>query len=207
MMGDMPILWMNLIGVVNCLKYSARFWSPLLGTISWVGNVVESDPELFHLKDWTLSDCMPSRDPLTSEFHSLNTGLLALSSCLDFILISNCSWSRVILICWGLAIVPAVPLMFNKTIFNHWEGKDNCKCFLPLDDVSISDSQILSSYKLIFDICVTESLDVLDVHDQLLDSHSADLRHLGDYAPPLHGPSCHWYNQQVIKKKYKSLGL
>ena len=134
---------------------------------------------------------MPSRDPLTSEFHSLNTGLLALSSCFDFILISNCSWSRVILICWGLAIVPAVPLMFNKTIFNHWEGKDNCKCFLPLDDVSISDSQILSSYKLIFDICVTESLDVLDVHDQLLDSHSADLRHLGDYAPPLHGPSCH----------------
>ena len=86
---------------------------------------------------------MPSRDPLTSEFHSLNTGLLALSSCLDFMSISNCSWSRVILICWGLAIVPALPLMFNKTIFNHWEGKDNCKCFLPLDDVSISDSQFL----------------------------------------------------------------
>ena len=95
-----------------------------------------------------------------------------------------------ILICWGLAIVPALPLMFNKTIFNHWEGKDNCKCFLPLDDVSISDSQILSSYKLMFDICVTESLDVLDVHNQLLDSHAADLPHLGNYGPPLHGPSC-----------------
>ena len=46
------------------------------------------------------------------------------------------SWSRAILVCWGLAILPALPLMFNKTIWRNWECKDNCKCFFPLDDVS-----------------------------------------------------------------------
>ena len=27
--------------------------------------------------------------------------------------------------------------MFNKTIWRNWEGKDNCKCFFPMDDVSV----------------------------------------------------------------------
>jgi len=43
-------------------------------------------------------------------------------------------WSRVIIICWFLALIPAIPLIFNSTIESSWENKSNCKCFYPLDD-------------------------------------------------------------------------
>jgi len=46
-------------------------------------------------------------------------------------------WSRVILVCWGFAFLPAIPLMFNSSIEMRWAGNNsNCKskCFYPLDD-------------------------------------------------------------------------
>ena len=54
---------------------------------------------------------------------------------------SRFRWSRVIVICWGFAFLPAIPLIFNSTIEKTWENNSNCKCFYPLDDVSIWDQQ------------------------------------------------------------------
>ena len=44
--------------------------------------------------------------------------------------------SRMILVCWALAVLPTVPLWFDTTIAADWQGKDNCKCFMPLNNVS-----------------------------------------------------------------------
>ena len=108
---------------------------------------------------------MPSRNHLISGFHCKNTGYqqsLTLKQLLSFhwMVIEAISlsdflekslkrpafhqyniiclrWSRVILVCWVLATLPAIPLMFNTTVESNWAGKSNCKCFLPIDDVSI----------------------------------------------------------------------
>ena len=45
--------------------------------------------------------------------------------------------SRMILVCWALALLPTVPLWFDSTIAADWEGKENCKCFMPLNNVSM----------------------------------------------------------------------
>ena len=116
------------------------------------------------LKGWMRSGCMPSRDQLISGFHSKDTGntrssllwrrlssfpsdsLKKSSFVRVWLFIPQCPfdhfylflrWSRVILVCWALALLPAIPLMFNSTVERNWEGKSNCKCFLPIDDVSI----------------------------------------------------------------------
>jgi len=61
--------------------------------------------------------------------------LYAIKRPIDFrISLQRHSWSRVILVCWALAILPAIPLMFTSTVYDNWEGKTNCKCFLPIDD-------------------------------------------------------------------------
>jgi hypothetical protein len=61
--------------------------------------------------------------------------LYAIKKPFDFrISLQKHRWSRVILVCWVLATLPAIPLMFNTTVERNWAGKSNCKCFLPIDD-------------------------------------------------------------------------
>ena len=110
---------------------------------------------------------MPSRNPLISKFlfrdtgdqaliwpfmlwafkqyghsrngHSCNMGIHVMDNHVkDIHDIRSNRWSRVIVVCWGFAFLPAIPLMFNSTIEVSWENQTNCKCFYPLDDVSIS---------------------------------------------------------------------
>ena len=99
---------------------------------------------------------MPSRDPLILAFRSEDTGWQLVDNDNDndndtiqkyTTSIFSTSWSRVIVVCWVLAILPAVPLMFNTTIWEKWENKTNCseevqeqfrKCYFPIDDVSFS---------------------------------------------------------------------
>ena len=113
-------------------------------------------------------------------------------------------WSRVIIICWVFALLPAIPLIFNSTIENNWENKSNCKCFYPLDDVSISPmSKYLFTFTQIFAISelrlfFTENLDVLDVFDKFSDSFFADLPHLGGDGASFLCQSTHVRQQQVF---------
>jgi len=69
---------------------------------------------------------------LVRLFSGLNLErLYAIKRPFDF---KNNSWSRVIVFCWVLAILPAIPLIFNTTIEKNWENKTDCKCFYPIDD-------------------------------------------------------------------------
>ena len=130
-------------------------------------------------------------------------------------------WPRLILVCWALAILPSIPLMFNSTIETDWESKSNCKCFVPLDDVSISDlhhllisQDIMFCYAtnlhnsgcptyyrwilgLIFLIFFPENLLVLDVPHNVLDSDFIHLLHLVDHGTPLYCGFRQVYKQQV----------
>ena len=77
---------------------------------------------------------MPSRDPLILAFRSGDTGWQLVDNDNDTIRkyttsIFFTSWSRVIVVCWVLAILPAVPLMFNSTIWEKWENKTNYYCY------------------------------------------------------------------------------
>merc|ERR1711963_428061 len=50
--------------------------------------------------------------------------LYAVKRPIDFrISLQRHRWSRVILVCWALAILPAIPLMFTSTVETNWEGK------------------------------------------------------------------------------------
>ena len=63
--------------------------------------------------------------------------------------IPSIRWSRVIVVCWGFAFLPAIPLMFNSTIKVSWENHTNCKCFYPLDDVSISSIFFQTNFSVV----------------------------------------------------------
>lgn len=67
--------------------------------------------------------------------------------------------SRLILVCWALAVLPTVPLWFDTTIAANWEGKDNCKCFMPLNNkvwmIWVSITNYLVPASLILLIWVT----------------------------------------------------
>ena len=131
----------------------------------------------------------------------------------EVIFISIIRWSRAIVVCWGFALLPTIPLIFNSTIERSWENKSNCKCLYPLDDVSIClmspsfwDQQDPSSVrKYVFDFNTkiyniwisTENLDVLDLRDKLSDSFLADLPHLDDDGTPFLCQSTHVRQQQV----------
>ena len=45
-------------------------------------------------------------------------------------------------LCWLMAIVPTVPLWFDKTILEAWERGAElglaCKCWYPLENVGVS---------------------------------------------------------------------
>ena len=173
---------------------------------------------------------MPWSNPFLSEFHSKHTGYHSLPSkpiLYSYIYHQMVSsnffirWPRLILVCWALAILPSIPLMFNSTIENEWEGKSNCKCFVPLDDVSISDlhhllisQDIMFCYAtnlhnsgcptyyrwilgLIFLIFFPENLLVLDVPHNVLDSDFIHLLHLVDHGTPLYCGFRQVYKQQV----------
>ena len=43
-------------------------------------------------------------------------------------------------VCWLGALVPTIPLWFDTTLHEAWKGRDHCKCFHPLDNVSTPNS-------------------------------------------------------------------
>jgi len=60
--------------------------------------------------------------------------LYAVRNPFDFRIYKRNSCFRIILVCWALALLPTVPMMFNTTIQHNWRGKSGCKCFFPIDD-------------------------------------------------------------------------
>ena len=50
-------------------------------------------------------------------------------------------------VCWLGAILPTIPLWFDTTLHEAWQGRDDCKCFHPLDNVSTPNySHIIDTF-------------------------------------------------------------